>query len=211
MIVKLIRTIFLLATLYFGITGVYLNIAQSDEGLVVLGFYTIQSNMLCILAAIFYIFQLYNPKKLSEKMMSFIQGDIVMCIMLTFLVYHFLLSPTKSFDLSTLVISNRYVHYYLPLMILADYLFFHKKGTFSYKWMPYWTFVPILYCLFVFIYSACGGRFEGGTIVPYFFLDYTRYGVLGVAKWILGLTVGYIGLSAILVSLDKLLGKLIHN
>ena len=201
-----LRLLFLLATLYFGIVGVYLNIVQSSNGWNVLTYYTIQSNLICLFACGFYIWQLFTKKKLAENLMGLIHGGVLMCIMLTFLVYHFLLSPAQSFDMSTLSKSNAYVHYFLPLMMLANYLLFFKKGLLQYKTIWVWTLVPILYCIFVFIYSAFGGRFGASNdIVPYFFLNYTLYGVFGVVKWIILLAIGYIGLSAILVSVDKCL------
>ena len=199
-----VKILFLLGTLYFGITGVYLNITNTPTAWRSLGFYTIQSNLICIFACVFYIWHLFSKKKLDESLLALIQGGVVMCIMLTFLVYHFLLSPAQSFDINTLEKSNAYVHYYLPLMILAYYLLFCKKGLMRYKTMWIWTLVPIAYCIFVFIYSAFGGRFGAdGQVVPYFFLDYIKFGISGVAKWILLLTVGYLSLSAIFVCIDK--------
>lgn len=209
---KVFRTVFLMGILYFGITGVYLNVAVPSNGLRSFAFYTIQSNIVCILASLFYIIQLYMKKKISEKAMGVIQGGVVVCILLTFLVYHFLLSPSGSFDIDVIERGNLYVHYFVPLMILADYLFLSKKGTFSYKTLWMWTIVPIAYCIFVFVYSGLGGRFNSNSyIVPYFFFDYRVYGVGGVIGWVCVIAVGYLGLSALLVSFDKLLAIAINK
>ncbi len=207
---KILRTIFLMGIVYFGIIGVYLNVALPSNGLRSFAFYTIQSNIVCILAALFYIIHLYSTKKLSEKTMGVIQGGVVVCILLTFLVYHFLLSPSGSFDIDVIERGNLYVHYFVPLMILVDYLLFSKKGTFSYKTLWMWTIVPIAYCIFVFVYSSLGGRFNSDSyIVPYFFFDYRVYGVGGVIGWVCLIAIGYLGLSAFLVSFDKLLALII--
>ena len=211
-ILSVVRTLFLLVTLYFGITGVYLNIAKTPTAWDSLKFYTIQSNLICIFACGFYILQIFSKKRLNETLIAIIQGGVVICIMLTFLVYHFLLSPSQSFDMSTLEKSNTYVHYYLPLMILADYVIFFKKGLMRYKTIWVWTFVPIAYCIFVFIYSAMGGRFGAeNAIVPYFFLNYTLYGTSGVIKWIALITIGYLSLSIIFVTIDNIVAYIIRN
>ena len=203
MIFSITRTVFLVITLYFGATGVYLNIVSSSDWWDPLGYYTIQSNIICLFACIFYICNLFSKKKVSDKIMGIIQGGVVLCIMLTFLVYHFLLAPSN-FSFSSLATSNQYVHYFLPLMMFTDYLVFAKKGTIRFKSIFLWTIVPIVYCIFVFIYSAFGGRFGAeNDIVPYFFLDYSLHGILYVVKWVGILTVGYLSLSAIFVCIDK--------
>ncbi len=202
-----LRSIYLIATVIVGTIGIYLN--ANVRGLNVFSYYTTQSNVICILACLFFLVQLFAPQKISITVLIALQGSIVMCIMLTFLVFHFLLLPTIDPNSDILRYGNIHVHYVLPLMVLGDYLFFQKKGFLQYKWIGYWTLIPLLYCAFVFVYSAFGGRFGSDKeLFPYFFLDYTRFGVGGVILWVFALALCYILLSALLVALDRILKKI---
>ncbi len=200
------RSVYLIAIIVFSILGIFLNVTRTESNYIVFAYYTIQSNVVCIVAALIYLFQLFSQKKLTEAVMACMNGGVVMCIMLTFLVFHFVLLPTISPDSDILGAGNSYVHYVVPLMIFGDYIVFQRKGLFTFKMISYWVLIPLAYCIFVFVFSAFGGRFGAeGHVVPYFFLDYTRFGIGGVALWIAVLAIGYIGLSALLVVLDKFL------
>ncbi len=206
---KNIRTVFLIASFIVGVIGVFLNVAHSENGLSSFAYYTIQSNIVCIAACFFYIIQSFSKEKVEGYRLSLINGGAVMCIMLTFLVYHFLLAPTIDSGSAMIGPGNIYVHYIFPLLILADYIIFQKKGMFSYRMVWKWTLLPIAYCIFAFTYSYFGGRFGFNRhLVPYFFLDYIRFGYTGVALWVLVIAFGYICLSMLLVVLDKVLFQL---
>ncbi len=202
------RTLYLVIMMLSGIIGICFNVTQTENGTGVFLYYTIQSNIICILAGIFYIYQIHAVKKIESSTMALVQGGVVMCIMLTFLVFHFLLLPTIEPGSDLLGPGNTFIHYVLPLMVLGDYIFFQKKGNLKGAYIFSWTVVPLLYCLFVFVYSALGGRFGSEDhLVPYFFLNYKLFGVGGVALWILALASAYMLLSLLFVCIDSLLEK----
>ncbi len=211
-LMRIIRIIYLIVMVCSGITGVVYNVTQTQNGVGVFAYYTIQSNILCISAGVFYIVLIIKNSKVSEDMMSIVQGGIVMCIMLTFLVFHFLLLPTIDPTSDLLGPGNTFIHYILPLMVLGDYVIFQKKGLQKISYIVFWTLIPLAYCAFVYIYSGFGGRFGvENHYVPYFFLDYKRFGYGGTFLWILGLALGYIMLSGFYILVDKILYLIIKS
>lgn len=204
---NILHIVYLFLVVGVGTTGIVLNVLGTRVGIGCFTFYTIQSNALCILAAAFYIQQKFSKHKIPEKIADSIHGAIVMCIMLTFLVFYFLLRKTIPSG-NFLGPGNIFLHYVLPLMVAGEYLFFQPKGRFRFTWVGWWTLIPIAYGLFAFIYSAFGGTFGYDKYrVPYFFMDYTVYGLGGVALWLFAIAIGYIGLSLLFVGLDRFFAK----
>jgi hypothetical protein len=74
-----------------------------------------------------------------------------------------------------------------------------------------WALIPFAYLVFAYTYSAVGGRFAGGTTVPYPFMDVARHGVGGVAAWIVGLTVGLVAVGYLFVGCDRLLARAVTS
>ena len=134
-----------------------------------------------------------------------------MCIMLTFFVYNLMLAPgleSTEFDAGNLL-----VHVVVPLMVLADYLMFDLKGTYQFKDPLFWCIIPLLYPIYVAVYSALGGRFlsmddSGPAKYPYFFMDVDKLGAFRVLMWMLLLVVCFVGVSMLYVLFDRLLGRL---
>ena len=93
------------------------------------------------------------------------------------------------------------------LLVIADWLLFIPKGEIK----PYdpllWALIPYAYLAFAFTYSSAGGRFGGGTTVPYPFMDASVHGVGGVIAWIVGLTVALVGVGYGYYGLDRLLAR----
>lgn len=206
---KIFHITYLFLVVAVGTTGIVLNVTGTKIGIGTFAYYTIQSNALCIFAAAFYIQQEFSKQHIPAQL-SIIHGAIVMCIMLTFLVFHFLLRKSIPLNSDSPSPGNIYVHYILPLMIAGDYLLFQSKGRFRFSWVGWWMLIPLTYGVFAFTYSALGGRFGYNKyLVPYFFMDYTVYGIGGVVLWIIAIATGYIALSLVLVGLDKLLARLV--
>ena len=68
-----------------------------------------------------------------------------MSITVTFLVYHFLLSPTSG-DLNGLdYVRNLMVHYIVPIMTILDYIIFDIKGIYKIIDPLLWLLIPIIY------------------------------------------------------------------
>ncbi len=192
------------------IIGIIINTLEPLSLSALFSYYTIQSNILCLIAALAMIARDCGLFQLEEKKYAIIKMGVVMAILLTGLVFHFMLSAALFAEPHSprFYLGNALVHYVVPLMMLFDYLLFDKKGLLGRRAPFWWVIVPYAYCLYVFIYSGlCGGRFAGGAKVPYFFFDYERYGYDGVLLWVLLISVLYMALSYILVALDYVLGR----
>jgi hypothetical protein len=197
--------------------GVALIAMKMGFGMAVSAF-TIQSNLLCVIASGVTLAREITGRDSKGKAYVFLKGMTLTSILLTGVVYGFVLKPY--FDAAAQgaqsagsgSLSNNLVHVIVPLMTLADFLVFEKKGSFR-AWHPLgWTAFPIYYVGYTAIYKAFGGVYtftEGAASrFPYFFLDYETYGLGTVGLWVLLIAIGFIGFSYALVALDAALAKI---
>lgn len=198
--------------------GILSNILTTSSIPTILSFYTLQSN---IVVLTFYflckVITLFKPDMEKSDIYYFFKGGTIMIILLTFFVYLVALSPTDftmNFSTSTdkiFQVSNIFVHFINPILVLLDYIIFDEKGHMSTRYPWRWIMFPIMYIIYVYTYSFNGGTFfgtGGSRKYAYFFLDLDKIGVIGVAKYLLIIALVYTMISYILVLLDKLLGRL---
>lgn len=200
-------------------TGVAMMLGANDTAQI-LSYYTNQSNLICAVVFLILAVLLISGKSFKdEKWYPIIKGAVTMCIMLTFLVFHFMLRP-QFFQMGVdfgkeFLISNALVHYVAPLMVFFDYIIFDEKGTYKWYHPLTWTVIPLLYLGYIQIYNLFGGRFHGtdGAMVkaPYFFLDVEGNGLTYVLVSVLALLVAYIALSYVIMLFDKLANRLIKS
>ena len=171
--------------------GVYLEITKHG-GFGMLLYYTVLSNLLVTLFTAYLLLKMrgddnswQNPGILRLK------GGITMSIMITCVIYHFMLAPIAT-DFYRL--ENFLCHYIVPLWFLADTLLFDKNR--QYKWFDpiVWTVLPLLYMGFAIlnglvlkmnIPNAKDNPF------PYFFLNANKYGWGFVFRWAATIFVAY--------------------
>ena len=131
----------------------------------------------------------------------------VLAILLTFLVFNFLLAGRPDRDpQANWRISSISFHVILPIMYVFDWLLFyeHKKV----RWFQPLASVifPMLYVSFVFIRAAIVNfNPEVPYLYPYFFLNLDNLGVAGVSKWVAILFAGFIALGYIFYGIDKII------
>ena len=171
--------------------GVYLEITKHG-GFGMLLYYTVLSNLLVTLFTAYLLLKMrgddnswQNPGILRLK------GGVTMSIMITCVIYHFMLAPIAT-DFYRL--ENFLCHYIVPLWFLADTLLFDKNR--QYKWFDpiVWTVLPLLYMGFAIlnglvlkmnIPNAKDNPF------PYFFLNANKYGWGFVFRWAATIFVAY--------------------
>ena len=171
--------------------GVYLEITKHG-GFGMLLYYTVLSNLLVM---IFTGYLLWKMRREGDRWQSSsllrLKGGITMSIMITCVIYHFMLAPITT-DFYRL--ENFLCHYIVPLWFLADTLLFDKNR--QYKWFDpiVWTVLPLLYMGFAIlnglvlkmnIPNAKDNPF------PYFFLNANKYGWGFVFKWAATIFVAY--------------------
>ena len=170
--------------------------------------FTNLSNYLCI--GIVFAELVQTVKKNKDIYVStapFLKFIGVLAILLTFLVFNFLLAgqpdrePQANWRISSICF-----HVILPVMYVFDWLLFyeHKKVRWFYPLAS--ALFPALYVVFVYVRAAIlNFNPEAPYIYPYFFLNLETKGVAGVAKWVVILLFGFIALGYIFYGIDKLI------
>ncbi len=196
-------------------TGILLNTMKTISIISLLSYYTLQSNIICLIAFIYFVYLEITKKERTNKY-YLIKGAITIAIFITIVVYTIALLPNQfemDFFHRTAVyktIANLLVHIISPILIIMDYFFFDKKGNLKNSYIGYWLIIPLSYMTYVYLYSYFGGRFYnigGSRKFAYFFLDYEKIGYIGIAKWILLITISIILVSHLFVYIDSKLSK----
>ena len=195
--------------------GIFLFLISFFDQFVGTPFYfTVQSNFLVII--VFLILNIFDILKLTNKI-NFIPNFIyrikyisVVGISLTFLVFGVVLTPVIVFKTDypfyEVSISSLSMHLIIPLISIIDWFVndYLKKPKIPSFLIPL-TF-PLYYLGFAMTCSVAGVKYkdffnlEVDNHVPYFFLDYKKYGWLnidlsngffgfGVVYWIIGIAI----------------------
>ena len=170
--------------------------------------FTNLSNYLCI--GIVFAELVQTAKKKVDSYVStapFLKFIGVLAILLTFLVFNFLLAGQPDRDpKANWRVASICFHVILPVMYVLDWALFyeHKKVRWFYPLAS--VVFPVLYVVFVYIRAAIlGFNPDVPYIYPYFFLNLETQGVAGVAKWVVILFSGFIVLGFIFYGIDKLI------
>ena len=170
--------------------------------------FTNLSNYLCI--GIVFAELVQTAKKNADSFVTtspFLKFIGVLAIMLTFLVFNFLLAGQPDRDpQANWRIASISFHVILPVMYVLDWILFyeHKKVRWYYPLAS--VIFPVLYVVFVFTRAAIVNfNPEVPYLYPYFFLNLDNLGVAGVAKWVAILFAGFIALGYIFYGIDKLI------
>ena len=172
-------------------TGVYLEITKRG-GLGMLLYYTVLSNLLVV---IFTGYLLLKMRREGDHWQSSsllrLKGGVTMSIMITCVIYHFMLAPlTKDFYR----LENFLCHYIVPLWFLVDTIIFDKSR--QYKWFDpiVWTVLPLLYMGFAilngFVLKMDVPNAKDSPF-PYFFLNANKHGWGFVFRWAAIIFVAY--------------------
>ena len=171
-------------------TGVYLEITKRG-GFGMLLYYTVLSNLLVTVftACLLYVMRRSGENWQSQHLLR-LKGGVTMSIMITCVIYHFMLAPIAT-DFYRL--ENFLCHYIVPLWFLADTLLFDKQGQYK-IWDPVlWTILPLVYMLFALFNGLVLKLPVPNSKVspfPYFFLDVAK-GWDVVIKWCLIIFAAY--------------------
>lgn len=204
-------------TLFFLALGILLNVYKTTSIRAILSYYTLQSNLWCLLAFFAFTFLEFRKKRYKTDIYYMIKGAIIIEILITAVVYRIALAPT-GFSMDSLresIIGNQFanflVHTFSPLLVTLDYFFFDEKGNFKYFYPFIWLILPLNYIVYVYTYSSMGGKFYsigGSRHFAYFFLDYEKIGYIGVLKWIIAMAIFILMIGLGFVVLDKLLARI---
>ena len=170
--------------------------------------FTNLSNYLCI--GIMFAELVQTAKKNEDSYVSaspLLKFIGLLGIMLTFLVFNFLLAGRPDRELqSNWRVSSICLHVILPIMYIFDWLLFyeHKKIRWFYPLVS--VAFPALYIIFIYTRAfIVNFNPEVPYLYPYFFLNLDNLGVAGVAKWVVILFAGFIVLGYIFYGIDKII------
>ena len=170
--------------------------------------FTNLSNYLCI--GIMFAELVQTAKKSENSYVSaspLLKFIGLLGIMLTFLVFNFLLAGRPDRELqSNWRVSSICLHVILPIMYIFDWLLFyeHKKIRWFYPLVS--VVFPVLYIIFIYTRAfIVNFNPEVPYLYPYFFLNLDNLGVAGVAKWVAILFAGFIVLGYIFYGIDKII------
>ena len=199
------------------IIGITLNLWNRDTHAVIsmLSYYTLQSNIICLVAFVFFVIKELRGKEAND-IYYLVKGAIVIAIVITAVVYRLALAP-NGFEMDSLkqsinnkVIANFFVHTLSPILVFLDYILFDEKGNFKKYYPIIWLVIPLQYVFYVYTYSWRGGKFYGiggSRKYAYAFLDYELIGYKGVLVCICFFTFAILVISYLLVFFDYVRGN----
>ena len=175
-------------------------------------FYTNVSNLAVLIYFALAAPHIYQRPAL-HRLIPHAEFAVMMCIMLTFSVFHLLLFPAIRIAVSHMprtreywivCIDNFIIHYFVPLSVFIYWLLCSPgKSSLGIPDALNWTILPILYIVFIFLRAGVKGIIEeAGSPYPYPFLDKDTLGsprVLGICAALYGISV-LAGLMAIAIT-----------
>lgn len=170
--------------------------------------FTNLSNYLCI--GIMFTELRQTAKKKSDSYVTttpFLKFISILAILLTFLVFNFLLAGQPDRDpQANWRISSISFHVILPIMYVVDWILFYEHKNVRWYYPLTSILIPTIYVTFVYARAAIVNfNPEVPYLYPYFFLNLDKLGVAGVGRWIVILFIGFIILGYIFYGLDKII------
>jgi|GEM_PF-1021698 len=146
-----------------------------------LSYFTTQSNLFCIALFSWLFIRRLAGKTADPAWLSRLKGGVTVWIVLTGLVFNFVLRPAilAGGDYDPNTPRDFLVHVFTPILAFLDYVLFDARGSFRIRDPLLWLLYPALYWIYCLAFVALGGTFEpygGDADVPYFFMDVGRYG-----------------------------------
>lgn len=160
-------------------------------------YYTNISNLIAfgLMAYLWVIeYRIYQGKKAIFKYPN-VRFVITILILVTLIIYNTLLG--NMLEPSYWQVRNVIMHLLGPILVVLDFLLFNPSNNLKWYAILYSLILPYLYVLVTLFIGVFTNSY------PYFFLDVNVIGYLGVFRWVLILTAGFLVLSAILVLYNK--------
>lgn len=177
-------------------------------------YFTIISNLFCL--GLFLALSILTIKDIlkygihgTSSVSPHIKGEILISILLTMSVYHFILIPyaLKLNPYQTLKVTDVILHYCIPVLTLFDWLLFDEKRAFKWYDPIIWTIGPYLYVVLVFIQSGFDIADRVNAHINnyiYAFLDINLLGEVNVFFNIISLTIVFILVGYLIYGIDRI-------
>lgn len=169
--------------------GIGINLATAKSVFRALSYFTMQSNILCLIVFItFLVVQVEDRKKTDVYYIA--KGGCTMAIFMTALIYNGgILFGGFELGSSTInIIRTVLTHMISPTLVILDYFLYEEKGKLKKSYPLMWLPFTAYYLIYANIYALFGEEFRNkgsSGNFAYFFLDYEKLGYLKVFGWII--------------------------
>lgn len=164
-------------------------------------FYTNLSNFVCIGVMLASIIASLRGK---DNVLPRFRFYSLIMILVTFFVYNLLLADGQTLYSYFTDIDCALFHCILPIMYLADWIFFCKRKCLKAVDPLFSTIMPLAYVAFILVRALFIPPYADAVIYPYFFLDVNELGYGGLLCWVGALVMIFVALGYIMYLLDKL-------
>ena len=215
MIKNILKILIKLTLIIVGTIGIMMTASEKTfmgDGVTFM-FFTIQSNITIIIMSLIFLIDnilfLFRKKSFINQVLLLLKYTFTIAITITFLVFFVILAPTVSTSY-LFSFKNFSVHAIVPVLAITDFFLFDKDIKLTKVNCLLGCAMPLYYLAFVFIGVPLGFNYGGRLYVPYFFLDYKKYGWfslengIGVFYWIMILLVAITAMCYIYYFLMKL-------
>jgi len=197
-----IHRIYLLVSASLIFSGVIVGLTLDGFG--ALRYFTYLSNVLLV-AYFLYLFSSYGK---NEILNSYFSMSVIIAILITCLVYNFILAPFTDFgpvfssnESFARNYQNSMSHLFSMGLVLVNYFIFEKKGYFKYTHILVGMIFPLLYWL---VFVTIGGIIN---FYPYFFMDIPILGWNMAILWFIILLAAFAIIGFLLFIIDGVIGK----
>jgi hypothetical protein len=181
--------------------SIFISEGRTFGGILVqlLSYFTILSN---ILVAISLTLPLLSPDSKWGKYFSSasVTGATTVYIATVGITYNIILRNLIILE-GFSVLANELLHVIVPILYVLYWLLFAAKARLKWAELYYWLIYPLVYLVYVLIRGAISGYY------PYPFVDVNVLGYAGVAINSLGMIIGFVILSALLILTGRAMYK----
>lgn len=190
----------LMATL--ALLGTSFQLIKYGPGMIL--YYTVQSNLLVSLFAIGMVVAMTQNRDLQNPKFLRVKAAVTMSIMITFVIYHFLLAPLAE---DFWRVENLLCHYITPLYFFFDTLLVDRQGQYKPTDPIRWTALPVFYMIFA-LFNGLVMKLPVPDAVDspfaYYFLNVYKYGWGYVLTYAVVIFVVYVLAGYLLFSIKSL-------
>ncbi len=128
----------------------------------------------------------------------------VIMIMVTCLVYNFLLASEYGIVEYFLSLSNLLNHLILPIMFILDWVLFYQHNLTRWYYPLLCVIMPLIYVIYIVVRAKIIGNNTTALLYPYFFLDINTLGIGGFITWLVILIAVFVAIGYILYLFDNI-------
>lgn len=203
-VMRLVAVCILTLGSFAGIVIQMAVMSHARDAFGILRFYTIQSNILVVIAGIVEIVLLARRGR-TGKAYERLRMAVVIAIMVTGIIFTIFLAKTFTPD-GAAWIADFLLHYFTPLAAFVVWILFAEKGFLHMKQTPLWVAFPLLYAL------CCIAQAPFTHFYPYWFLNphHAPEGIGSgkrVAIFIVVMCAIFLLLGSLMVLIDRTIAK----